>query len=83
MALSHGKAVIASRIGPFVEKEKLGALTTFRGVNSLVKKIRKGLKDEEYRGSLEEGAKKYVEANAWSKGAEQHIELYRGGGQGE
>jgi len=76
MALSHGKAVIASRIGPFKEKEKLGALTTFRGVNSLVKKIRLLLKDEELRASLEEGARAYVEANSWSKVSEQHIELY-------
>ncbi len=76
MALSHGKAVIASRIAPFKEKEKLGALTTFSGVNSLVKKIRKILSDEEYRTSLEAGARAYVEANSWSNVAEQHIELY-------
>jgi len=76
MALSHGKAVIANRLPPFKEKEKLGALTTFRGVNSLVKKIRKVLRDEEYRASLEEGATAYAEANTWSKVAEQHIELY-------
>ena len=76
MALSHGKAVVANRLAPFVEKEKLGALTTFRGVNSLVKKIRRVLRDEEYRVSLEEGARAYAEANSWSKVAEQHIELY-------
>ncbi|GAH04934.1 unnamed protein product [marine sediment metagenome] len=76
MALGHGKAVIANRLPPFKEKEKLGALTTFRGVNSLVKKIRKVLKDEEYRASLEEGARAYVEENSWSKVAEQHIDLY-------
>jgi len=76
MALSHGKAVIANRLPPFKEKEKLGALTTFRGVNSLVKKIRKVLRDEEYKASLEAGAKKYAEENSWGKVAEQHIELY-------
>ena len=76
MALSHGKAVIANRLPPFREKEKLGALTTFRGVNSLVKKIRKVLRDEEYRASLEAGARAYAEANSWEKVAEQHIELY-------
>jgi len=76
MALSHGKAVIANRLPPFKEKEKLGALTTFRGVNSLVKKIRKVLRDEEYRDSLEEGARAYVEENSWSKVADQHIKLY-------
>ncbi len=77
MALSHGKAVIATRIGPFKEKEKLGALTTFSGVNSLVKKIRQLLRDEEYRTSLEEGARAYAAANSWEKVAEQHIELYQ------
>ena len=77
MALSHGKAIIASRIAPFKEKEKMGALTTFSGVNSLVKKIRKILSDEEYRTSLEAGARAYVEANSWSKVADQHIELYK------
>jgi len=76
MALSHGKAVIANRLPPFKEKEKLGALTTFRGINSLVKKIRKILRDDEYKISLEDGARAYVEANTWSKVAEQHIELY-------
>lgn len=76
MALSHGKAVIANRLPPFKEKEKLGALTTFKGVNSLVRKIRRVLRDEEYRASLEAGARAYVEANSWSKVAEQHIELY-------
>ena len=77
MALSHGKATIASRIAPFREKEKLGALTTFKGVNSLMKKIRKVLRDKEYRDSLEEGARAYAEANSWSNVAEQHTNLYK------
>ena len=77
MALSHGKAVIANRIAPFREKEKLGALTTFRGVNSLVKKIRLLLRNEKIRASLEEGARKYVEANSWEKIAERHVNLYK------
>ena len=76
MALSHGKAVIANRLPPFREKEKLGALTTFRGVNSLVKKIRKVLRNDEYRASLEAGARVYAEEHSWSKVAEQHIDLY-------
>jgi len=76
MALSHGKAVIANRLPPFKEKEKLGALTTFKGVNSLAKKIRLLLKDEEKRASLEEGARAYAEANSWSKIAEKHKALY-------
>jgi len=76
MALSHGKAVIANRLAPFREKEKLGALTTFKGVNSLTKKIRLLLRDEDARTKLEEGARSYVEANSWEKVAEQHINLY-------
>jgi len=77
MALSHGKAVIANRLPPFKEKEKLGVLTTFRGVNSLVKKIRLLLRDEEIRVSLEEGARAYAEANSWSKVADRHMNLYK------
>ncbi len=78
MALSHSKAVIANRLPPFREKEKLGALTTFRGVNSLVKKIRLLLEDEVLRTSLEEGARAYAEANSWENVAAQHLELYEG-----
>jgi len=76
MALSHGKAVIANRLAPFREKEKLGALTTFKGVNSLAKKIRLLLRDEDARTKLEEGARSYVENNSWEKVAEQHLTLY-------
>ena len=76
MAMSHGKAVIANRLAPFKEKEKLGALTTFKGVNSLAKKIRLLLRDEDARSKLEAGARAYVEANSWDKIAEQHIKLY-------
>jgi len=78
MAMSHGKAVIANRLPPFKEKEKLGALTTFKGVNSLARKIRLLLKDEDARTKLEAGARSYVEANSWEKVAEQHIKLYKG-----
>ncbi|GAG93695.1 unnamed protein product, partial [marine sediment metagenome] len=76
MAMSHGKAVIANRLPPFREKEKLGALTTFKGVNSLAKKIRLLLRDEDARKKLEAGARSYVEANSWEKVADQHINLY-------
>jgi len=76
MALSHGKAVLASRIAPFKEKEKLGALMTFKDVNDLSRKIKRLLKDEELRKSLEEGAREYVKSVEWSKIAGKHIELY-------
>ena len=76
MALSHGKAVLASRIAPFKEKEKLGALMTFKDVNDLSRKIKRLLKDEELRKSLEEGAREYVKSVEWSKIAGKHVELY-------
>ncbi len=76
LALSHGKAVIASRIAPFKEKEKLGALMTFKGVKDLTRKIKRLLKDEGLRKSLEEGARSYVKSVEWSKIASEHIELY-------
>ncbi|GAI52768.1 unnamed protein product, partial [marine sediment metagenome] len=76
MALSHGKACLTSRLPPFKEKEKLGALMTFKGVKDLSRKIKRVLKDEMLRKSLEEGARKYAKSVEWSKIAEKHIELY-------
>jgi len=76
MAMSHGKAVIASHLPPFIEKENLGALITFVDVNSLVNKINQILKHETLKFSLEEGAKAYVKINSWDNVAEMHSELY-------
>jgi len=76
MALSHGKAVLATNIPPFKEKEKLGALMTFKDVKDLRRKIKRLLRDDELRRSLEEGARKYAEANCWSRIAELHKSLY-------
>lgn len=77
MALSHGKAVIASNLPPMREKEKVGALMTFKNIKDLTRKIKRLLKDEELQRALEEGAKKYCEENSWSKIAEKHISLYQ------
>jgi len=77
MALSHGKAVIARRLPPVVEKEKVGALMTFRDLKDLRRKIRRLLRDGEARRRLEEGAKRYAEENRWSEIAKKHINLYR------
>ncbi len=78
LALSHGKAVLASRIPAFKEKEKLGALMTFKGVKDLTRKIKRLLKDEDLRKSLEEGAKKYCKSVKWVPNiAERHISLYK------
>jgi glycosyltransferase involved in cell wall biosynthesis len=76
-ALSHGKAVIASNVPPFKEKEKLGALMTFKGVEDLKRKIKRLLKDEALRHRLEEVAKAYAEKNSWASVAEKHLSLYQ------
>jgi len=75
-ALSHGKAVISSRLKPFREKEKLGALMTFKSVGDLTRKIKRLLRDDELRVKLEEGARRYAESVAWSEVARRHVSLY-------
>ena len=76
MGLSHGKATIASALPPFKEKEKEGALITFKDVNDLRRKIKRVLKDADLRHKLEEGARKYAYENRWEVVAEKHINLY-------
>ncbi|GAH39792.1 unnamed protein product [marine sediment metagenome] len=76
MALSHGKAVIASDLRAVREKRKLGALMTFKSVADLRRKIKRLLKDGEARRELEEGAREYAEKNSWSSVAERHLGLY-------
>jgi glycosyltransferase involved in cell wall biosynthesis len=76
-ALSHGKAVIASNVPPFKEKEKLGALMTFKDVEDLKRKIKRLLRDEVLRHRLEEGARKFAEQNSWAPVAEKHLSLYQ------
>lgn len=75
-ALSYGKAVIASNLSPFKEKEKLGALMTFENAKDLEEKIKLLLKNSDVRSNLEEGARKYSEATSWSKVAKMHVKLY-------
>lgn len=75
-ALSYGKAVIASRLPPFIEKEKEGALVTFKDVNDLRRKIKYLLNNSEARAKLEEGARRYAKAVEWSEIAKKHISLY-------
>jgi len=75
-AISHGKAVIASRLPPTIEKEKRGALITFEDVDDLVEKIKWLLSDNDARRRLEEGAKKYAEEHSWEKVAEKHKSLF-------
>lgn len=77
MALSHGKAVIASNVAPFKEKEKVGALITFNDVKDLTRKIKRLLSNEQLKVKLEEGAKKYAEDTSWSRIAQKHLTLYK------
>lgn len=76
MGLAHGRPTIASRLPPFREKEKQGALITFRDVSDLTRKIKLLLKDDVLRHKLEEGAKKWAYENRWEVVAEKHIKLY-------
>jgi glycosyltransferase involved in cell wall biosynthesis len=75
--LSHGRATLASAVPPFKEKEKLGALMTFKSVEDLKRKIKRLLKDEALRHKLEEGAKAYASKNSWSAVASKHLSLYQ------
>lgn len=75
-ALGYGKAVVASRLKPFQEKEREGALVTFKGVNSLRRRIRKLIRDGDARRELEEGARLFVEKRTWKKVAKLHVSLY-------
>jgi glycosyltransferase involved in cell wall biosynthesis len=75
--LSHGRATLASAVPPFKEKEKLGALMTFRSVDDLKRKIKRLLKDEALRRRLEEGARKFAEQNSWPRVASKHLSLYK------
>jgi len=77
MALSHGCPTIASPLPPFKEKEKLGALITFKDLKDLRRKIKRLLKDDELRARLAEGARRYAYQNRWEIVAKKHIRLYK------
>lgn len=77
MGLAHGRPTIASNLPPFREKEKQGALITFKDVKDLRRKIKRLLKDDDLRMKLTEGARKYAESVKWYPTiAEKHIKLY-------
>ena len=78
MALSHGRPTIASNIPPFKEKERQGALITFRDVNDLTWKIKRLLADKDVRMKYAEGARRYAESVRWYPNiAQAHVSLYR------
>jgi len=75
--IGYGKAAIARNLAPNIEKEKEHALMTFRNEKDLEEKIHMLLSDAGAVKKLEDGARKYAEANKWSPNiAEEHIALY-------
>jgi len=78
LALSHGKAVISADTSPALEKEKQGALITFKkgDAEDLAAKINLLLSDDELRLKLEKGAIKYAQSVEWPKIAQLHLSLY-------
>ena len=76
-ALSYGKACLTSRLPPFVEKEKMGVLQTYRSVPDLVRKLKKLLKNKDLKRKYEEAAHKFAISTSWDKIAQAHIKLYQ------
>jgi len=76
MALGHGKAVIASNVSPFREKQEQGALMIFDDVDDLRTKIKALIENPELRIQLESGARRFVEETSWDIVAKQHLKVY-------
>lgn len=75
LAVSHGKAVIASDIPPF--REKSSFIELFTDQNDLASKISDLLfTHPERRKELEEKAKEYAQKNSWTNVAKLHVDLY-------
>lgn len=76
LALSHGKALIANDLPPVREKEKKGALMTFKDIPDLTEKIKLLLTDKVLQAQYEDYAKRFTEENSWANIAKQHASLY-------
>lgn len=75
--IAYGKAVIASNVEPFREKEEEGALVTFKHTDDLAEKIQFLLDEPSAREKLEERARQYAEKTSWAAVAKQHVALFR------
>lgn len=75
-AMAYGKAIIASNVEPFKEKEKENAMVTFKDAEDLSVKINELLKLGAWRSDLEAGARAYAQRNSWAEIAKKHVELY-------
>lgn len=74
--IAHSKAIIASNIEPFKEKEQEGALMTFKDTDDLAEKINNLLGDDMLRSMYEKNARDYAEKNSWTEVAKKHVSLY-------
>lgn len=77
-AIAYGKAIIASNVEAFKEKEAEGALATFTSEEDLSEKIKFYLQEPNFRKQLEGGARWYAQENSWAEVAKRHKELYDG-----
>ena len=75
--IAYGRAVIASNVAPFKEKEQMGILQTFEDVDDLAQKIQFLLDNPSERQKLSEAASKYAEKTSWAMVAKLHMELYK------
>jgi len=75
--IAYGRAVIASNVAPFKEKENMGILQTFDNVDDLAKKIQFLLDNPAERQKLSLAASAYSEKTSWTNIAKLHVELYR------
>jgi len=76
-ALGFSRATLTSRLPPFQEKEKHGALMTFTDSGDLTEKVRLLFNDASLRRRLEEAASRYAATHSWRRVAEEHARLYR------
>lgn len=74
--IAYGKAILASGLEPFKEKEEQEALMVFHDESDLASKINALLSDSAKRERLEEGARRFAQTTSWSSVAKQHIGLY-------
>jgi len=73
-ALSYGRAVIASDLPPFKEKQE--ALMTFSDIKDLTEKINQLLENKLLREDQQKKAREYAKKTSWTTVAKQHIKLY-------
>lgn len=72
--IAYGKAIIASDVEPFKEKEP--AIMTFKDTEDLTEKINFLLQEPKLRTQQEDRAKEYAQANSWTEIAKRHVKLY-------